>query len=252
MKSSTDDEDEETEPRIDSTSTPQKRPHETESVPETPSSRTDSQTVSSASPAVKKPRHGPVNSSTDVPSKSLRPERHTPAVSVPRQTSSVSHSDPSINNHRPGVSPPQSTPPRESPEPSIQFTPTPPRLPLPKPQIQFTRTPPPLPLPKPLPSIPLPSRAHLLGRAPAGPETLEAFLKSAMGMDLSEYHDLLLFQGFSLPALKIMATWDRDALQETLGRLLVDGEKALRGKKGLSALQIVSLEFSIRSLGKSK
>ncbi|KAJ6524079.1 hypothetical protein DFH09DRAFT_1189839 [Mycena vulgaris] len=99
----------------------------------------------------------------------------------------------------------------------------------------------------PLVSAPLPRRSLFSPLANSTP-TLAVFLKNLMGSDFSAHHDLLEAQGFTLPRLHIVAGWDREAIGETVSRLLMG---SVAGHKGLSAFEVVSLELAIRKL-KSK
>jgi hypothetical protein len=79
---------------------------------------------------------------------------------------------------------------------------------------------------------------------------LSTFLQNVLGMDFSVHLDLLLAQGIDKQKLQIMARWSSDARQRFLHCLLEDGESLLRGKKGLSLFEIMSLESVIGELGK--
>ncbi|KAJ7808758.1 hypothetical protein B0H13DRAFT_2480123 [Mycena leptocephala] len=79
---------------------------------------------------------------------------------------------------------------------------------------------------------------------------LSTFLQNVLGMDFSVHLDLLLAQGIDKQKLRIMARWSSDARQRFLHCLLEDGESLLRGKKGMSLFEIMSLESVIGELGK--
>ncbi|KAJ7692454.1 hypothetical protein B0H17DRAFT_541086 [Mycena rosella] len=77
--------------------------------------------------------------------------------------------------------------------------------------------------------------------------TLSAFLKNVMGLDLSRHHELLTAQGFDLARLRSTTTWEREDAQEVLSRTL-KADSAAGGKTGMSALEVVALEFAIRKV----
>ncbi|KAJ7464216.1 hypothetical protein B0H11DRAFT_2051693 [Mycena galericulata] len=78
--------------------------------------------------------------------------------------------------------------------------------------------------------------------------TLSTFLKNVKAIDLSAHEALLEAQGFSMARLHIIATWRRDDIEEVLRRLLMGSEAAATGRKGLAALELISLEIAIRKL----
>ncbi|KAJ7116888.1 hypothetical protein C8R44DRAFT_983266 [Mycena epipterygia] len=84
------------------------------------------------------------------------------------------------------------------------------------------------------------------------PETLDLFLQNVMGIDLSVHRELLLAQGLDMDKIRIMAGWSHDARQRFLHSLLEDGAELLRGKKGLSLFEIMSLESVIGDQGNSR
>ncbi|KAJ7779394.1 hypothetical protein DFH07DRAFT_507539 [Mycena maculata] len=69
-----------------------------------------------------------------------------------------------------------------------------------------------------------------------------------MSIDLSAHHALMDAQGFSVPRLGVVATWGREAIQETLSRLLMGSEPAAAGRKGMTAMEVITLELAIRKL----
>ncbi|KAJ7155314.1 hypothetical protein C8R46DRAFT_1117416 [Mycena filopes] len=71
--------------------------------------------------------------------------------------------------------------------------------------------------------------------------TLTAFLRTAMGFDLSAHAPFLAAQGFTLATLGAMGTWDRERVKEVLGRGL--GLRA--NEDGMRALEVVALEFAV-------
>ncbi|KAJ6605380.1 hypothetical protein DFH09DRAFT_1300110 [Mycena vulgaris] len=78
---------------------------------------------------------------------------------------------------------------------------------------------------------------------------LDVFLQNVMGMDFSVHRELLLAQGLDMARMRTMARWKQESRQRFLLRLLEDGEALLRGKKGLSLFEIMSLESVIGELG---
>ncbi|KAJ7144004.1 hypothetical protein C8R44DRAFT_865000 [Mycena epipterygia] len=80
---------------------------------------------------------------------------------------------------------------------------------------------------------------------------LDVFLQNVMGLDLSVHRELLLAQGLDMDRIRIMAGWSHDDRQRFLHFLLKNGAGLLRGKKGLTLFEIMSLEFVIGELGNS-
>ncbi|KAJ7477333.1 hypothetical protein FB451DRAFT_1557156 [Mycena latifolia] len=104
---------------------------------------------------------------------------------------------------------------------------------------------PPPKVPKSRTSLPLPRRASLPMRSPE----LLAFLKNVLGLDFSKHIDLFTERGLGdMNTLCTMATWERAHLSETLKRVLMGTPEELGGRKGLTALEVVSLELAIRPL----
>ncbi|KAJ7738054.1 hypothetical protein DFH07DRAFT_966213 [Mycena maculata] len=101
--------------------------------------------------------------------------------------------------------------------------------------------------PSPAPSHPPAVHLHHALLPPPPPNaqsstgTLAFFLKNVMT-------DLMEAQGFSVPRLGVVATWGRGAIQETLSRLLMGSEPAAGGRKGMSAMEAITLELAIRKL----
>ncbi|KAJ6527191.1 hypothetical protein B0H19DRAFT_543888 [Mycena capillaripes] len=108
----------------------------------------------------------------------------------------------------------------------------------------------------PPPSAPLPrSLLPPLGsNATNSGTTLSVFLRNVMGFDLSAHSQLMEDQGFSVGTLSGMPAWERARLQEVLRRALLkpttEAERKMsrlpEGKKGLSGLEVLALEFCIR------
>ncbi|KAJ7505698.1 hypothetical protein B0H11DRAFT_1975712 [Mycena galericulata] len=97
-----------------------------------------------------------------------------------------------------------------------------------------------------VPAIASTARANA---APAtGTSELDAFLRNVEGFDLSAHRALFLSQGFDMAALRIMARWSEETVQGALQELLRDGMNDLRGKQGLSPIQLLSLRGAIRGL----
>lgn len=82
--------------------------------------------------------------------------------------------------------------------------------------------------------------------------TLPLFLKNVMGLDLSAHVPFFEVQGVGIAALsKIRAKYESDAdparLRDELELSLLDeDEERWSGGKGVSPLEVVALEFSIR------
>lgn len=70
-----------------------------------------------------------------------------------------------------------------------------------------------------------------------------------MGFDLSAHHDLLRAQGFDIPRLSAIATWERADVQEVLSRSLRADAARAAGMKGMKGLEVLALEFAIREVG---
>ncbi|KAJ7672928.1 hypothetical protein B0H17DRAFT_1083353 [Mycena rosella] len=84
------------------------------------------------------------------------------------------------------------------------------------------------------------------------PELL-SFLKDVRGLDLSKHVDLFIDRGLQdVAALRLMATWERAKLEETLAREFMGSAEKLAGRKGLTALEVISLELAIRALSSRK
>jgi hypothetical protein len=70
-----------------------------------------------------------------------------------------------------------------------------------------------------------------------------------MGLDMSKHLPLFTARGFeNVDTLRTMAKWEKRHLQETLRRVLTGDEVDLGGKRGLTELELVSLEIAIREL----
>ncbi|KAJ7838831.1 hypothetical protein B0H13DRAFT_2056528 [Mycena leptocephala] len=92
------------------------------------------------------------------------------------------------------------------------------------------------------------ARHALTPEAPPA-DTLLAFLKDVMGLDMSKHLPLFTARGFeNVDTLRTMAKWEKRHLQETLRRVLTGDEVDLGGKRGLTELELVSLEIAIREL----
>ncbi|KAJ7443214.1 hypothetical protein B0H11DRAFT_2093071 [Mycena galericulata] len=102
----------------------------------------------------------------------------------------------------------------------------------------------PVQTPLPLPQRSLPPPPNTQGSA----ATLSAFLENVKAIDLSGHRALLEAQGFSVARLHIIAAWQRDDIEEALRRLLMGSEAVATGRKGLTALELISLEIAIRKL----
>ncbi|KAJ7477336.1 OPT oligopeptide transporter protein-domain-containing protein [Mycena latifolia] len=105
-------------------------------------------------------------------------------------------------------------------------------------------------------SAPLPKRSPLpppLPKSQAPTTPLLLFLKNILGgTDLSAHHALLVAQGFTMPRLLVVATWRRTAIAEALSRLLMGSGSALGGRRGLNAVEVISLEVAIGKLKPDK
>ncbi|KAJ7174112.1 hypothetical protein C8R43DRAFT_1230812 [Mycena crocata] len=99
-----------------------------------------------------------------------------------------------------------------------------------------------------------PTSAPPPGRLPLPPAsnphnsgaTLASLLKNVMGLDLSAYHDLMAAQGYDVPRLSAVATWDTEEIQHILSRSLRGTETAVGGQRGMKGLEVLALEFSLR------
>ncbi|KAJ7854079.1 hypothetical protein B0H14DRAFT_2757256 [Mycena olivaceomarginata] len=94
------------------------------------------------------------------------------------------------------------------------------------------------------PQAPREQRGPILTGIP--PDTLPAFLKNAMGTDLSKYLQLFDAKGFkSFDILRALARLDNKSLRDTLWHLFTRDVES-REDEGLTGLELVSLELAIR------
>ncbi|KAJ7735823.1 hypothetical protein B0H14DRAFT_2994424 [Mycena olivaceomarginata] len=84
---------------------------------------------------------------------------------------------------------------------------------------------------------------------PAPPGSLLEFLKDIMGFDFSKHLPLMTARGLAdIAILRTMAEWEEKPLRHTLRRLLTGSKQELGGRKGLTELELASLEYEIRKL----
>ncbi|KAJ7674481.1 hypothetical protein B0H14DRAFT_3067498, partial [Mycena olivaceomarginata] len=84
---------------------------------------------------------------------------------------------------------------------------------------------------------------------PAPPGSLLEFLKDIMGFDFSKHLPLMTARGLAdIAILRTMAEWEEKPLRHTLQRLLTGSKQELGGRKGLTELELASLEYEIRKL----
>ncbi|KAJ7348348.1 hypothetical protein DFH08DRAFT_808085 [Mycena albidolilacea] len=96
------------------------------------------------------------------------------------------------------------------------------------------------------PQAPREQRGPILAGIP--PDTLPAFLKNAMGTDLSKYLQLFDAKGFkSFDILRALARLDNKSLCDTLRHLFTRDVES-REDEGLTGLELVSLELAILKL----
>ncbi|KAJ7735543.1 hypothetical protein DFH07DRAFT_843577 [Mycena maculata] len=172
--------------------------------------------------ATKKPRYGDVSSNVPSPGQTANTASAAFIFRSWKEPPGQASSSPSSAASKPSSSARTSTPAIPSPAP-------------PAPQIQKPAA--------------LPHRALLLPPPPnaqSSTGTLALFLKNVMTIDLTAHHDLMEAQGFSVPRLGVVATWGREAIQETLSRLLMGSEPAAGGWKGMTAVESITLELAIR------
>ncbi|KAJ7627345.1 hypothetical protein FB45DRAFT_921109, partial [Roridomyces roridus] len=84
---------------------------------------------------------------------------------------------------------------------------------------------------------------------------LPSFLANILHVDLSQHHALLVARGFTMPRLKIIASWPETAIKEALQRtLLVECEFTIEGEGegsaagGMTPFEVITLEFGLRLL----
>ncbi|KAJ7182089.1 hypothetical protein C8R46DRAFT_1314036 [Mycena filopes] len=99
------------------------------------------------------------------------------------------------------------------------------------------------------PNTALPPNSITLA-APHAPTTLAAFLRDVMHLNLSHHLPLLTDRGFNdMALLRTMAThWEDDHLRRMLRGLLTGTPEELKGRQGLSEVELWSLELAIRKL----
>ncbi|KAJ7183525.1 hypothetical protein C8R46DRAFT_1067196 [Mycena filopes] len=103
----------------------------------------------------------------------------------------------------------------------------------------------------PEPSLVTPTVTQIPPAPQGGPqEPLAAFLRDVMRTDLTHHFELLKERGFNdMALLRTMAYWwDDQHLRSMLRSLLTGTEKELKGRVGLTAVELCALEDGIRRL----
>ncbi|KAJ7488741.1 hypothetical protein B0H11DRAFT_2229929 [Mycena galericulata] len=77
---------------------------------------------------------------------------------------------------------------------------------------------------------------------------LDAFLRNIMGTDLSAHRALFFAQGFNMEMIHIISRGTVEDVQRVLHDLLLDQGRGLKGRKGLSPLDLFFLKDALAKL----
>ncbi|KAJ7607727.1 hypothetical protein FB45DRAFT_394033 [Roridomyces roridus] len=73
---------------------------------------------------------------------------------------------------------------------------------------------------------------------------LHSFLENILHVDFSQHHALLVERGFTMPRLKIIASWPESAIKEALQRtLLIECEFTSDAAIGMTPFEVITLEW---------
>ncbi|KAJ7093272.1 hypothetical protein B0H15DRAFT_831868 [Mycena belliarum] len=103
-------------------------------------------------------------------------------------------------------------------------------------------------LPSPFQAHPASAPLPLPRRAAVPPTALDVFLSDVAGADLSAHRALFLAQGFDMRMLRVVARWSRADRERAVRELMLDGAVELKGRRGLSPLQVMGLAMAIQRL----